>query len=159
MAAWRRDLGLGSPVPPRWAWLADAHLVAALVAAVPVWCVLGVTVGPQLRVPAGWSAWLALVLVQPLVEELVFRGALQGALLRRAPGRRVGPVTLANVGTTAVFVVWHLGAQPLAWALAVAIPSLVFGHLRERLASVWPAVMVHIVYNAGFGLTAWWVRG
>ncbi len=46
---------------------------------------------------------------------------------------------------------WHVGTQPLGWALAVAIPSLVFGHLRERFGSVWPAVIVHIVYNAGFG--------
>jgi hypothetical protein len=23
---------------------------------------------------------------------------------------------------------------------------------------VWPAVIVHIVYNAGFGMTAWWVQ-
>jgi hypothetical protein len=35
------------------------------------------------------------------------------------------------------------------------VPSLVFGHLRECFASVWPAVGVHVVYNAGFGLTAW----
>lgn len=117
------------------------------------------TLGPQLRVPAGWNAWLALVVVQPLAEELAFRGVLQGRLTRLAPGRRLGPVTLANLGTTAAFVFWHLGVQPPAWALAVAIPSLVLGHLRERLASVWPAVMLHIVYNVGFGLTAWCVHG
>ncbi|HUW00197.1 MAG TPA: CPBP family glutamic-type intramembrane protease [Gallionella sp.] len=38
-------------------------------------------------------------------------------------------------------------------------PSLVLGHLRERLGSVWPAMLVHAVYNAGFGLTAWLVVG
>lgn len=156
--SWRRDFGLVGPVPARWAWLADAHLAAALLAALPVWCALGATVGSQLRMPAGWSAWLALVFVQPLAEELAFRGVLQGWLLRLAPTRRLGPVTLANLGTTAAFVAWHVGTQPFLWALAVAIPSLVFGHLRERLGSVWPAVIVHIVYNAGFGLTAWWLR-
>ena len=41
--------------------------------------------------------------------------------------------------------------------VAVAVPSLVLGHLRERFASVWPAVGVHAVYNAGFGLIAWLV--
>jgi membrane protease YdiL (CAAX protease family) len=60
---------------------------------------------------------------------------------------------------TVAFVLLHLRAQPLAWALAVAAPSLVFGHLRERFGSVWPAVLVHAVYNAGFGLTAWWGHG
>ncbi len=157
-APWWGHLGLSGPVSPRGAWLADAHLLAALLAALPVWFALGFAFGPQLRAPAGWGAWIALAVVQPLAEELVFRGMLQGALLTRTSRRRLGPVTFANLGTTLLFVAWHLGAQPHAWALAVTVPSLVFGHLRERLASVWPAVMVHMVYNAGFGLTAWWVQ-
>ena len=73
----------------------------------------------------------------------------------RGQPRRLGPVTLANVLVTVAFVALHLRAQPLAWALAVAAPSLVLGHLRERMGSVWPPVLVHMVYNAGFGLTAW----
>jgi membrane protease YdiL (CAAX protease family) len=63
--------------------------------------------------------------------------------------------TLANVLVTVGFVALHLRSQPLAWALAVAAPSLVLGHLRERFGSVWPAMLVHVIYNAGFGLTAW----
>jgi hypothetical protein len=107
--------------------------------------------------------WMSFLLVQPLGEELVFRGIIQGQLLRMtrfngAP-RMLGPVTLANVLVTAGFVALHLRAQPLAWALAVAAPSLMLGHLRERLQSVWPAVLVHAIYNAGFGLTAWLVTG
>jgi membrane protease YdiL (CAAX protease family) len=94
----------------------------------------------------------------PLLEELVFRGLLQGRLLART-GRRLGPVTLANGLTTLVFVALHLVAQPLAWALAVALPSLVLGHLRERLHSVWPAIGTHAFYNAGFALTALLVQG
>ena len=46
----------------------------------------------------------------------------------------------------------------MAWALAVAVPSLVLGHLRERLVSVWPAVWLHMVYNAGFSGAAWVAR-
>ena len=89
-------------------------------------------------------------------SELLFRGLLQGQLLRLSQHgeelRRIGPVTWANGLTTLAFVALHLSAQPLAWALAVAValPSLVFGHLRERFASVWPAVGLHMVYNAGF---------
>ncbi|MEQ1667507.1 MAG: JDVT-CTERM system glutamic-type intramembrane protease, partial [Sulfuriferula sp.] len=74
---------------------------------------------------------------------------------RHGKTRRLGFVTLANVLVTLLFVVLHLRAQPLFWALAVVVPSLILGHLRERFASVWPAVLVHAVYNAGFGLTAW----
>ena len=109
-------------------------------------------------VPAGWLAWVSFVLIQPLLEELVFRGVLQGLALRlttdKGQPRRMGPITLANVLVTLVFVALHLQAQPLTWALAVVVPSLVLGHLRERLASVWPSVLVHAVYNTGFGLTA-----
>lgn len=152
------DSGLLRPVPGWWAWLADAHTLCALLLAVPVWLALGLGVGQRMHVAAGWLAWLSLVLMQPLAEELVFRGLLQGQLLRLSGARRIGPVTLANLATTAGFVAAHLWAQPPAWALAVAVPSLVFGHLRERLRSVWPAVAVHAIYNAGFGLTAWWAH-
>lgn len=137
-----------------WAWLGDAHVVASLVAALPVWLALGLAAGGHMRVAATWEAWASLVLVQPLAEELVFRGVLQGQLLRLGGGRRVGPVTLANLAVSAAFVALHLASQPLAWALATAVPSLLLGHLRERFGSVWPAVAVHALYNAGFGLVA-----
>ena len=68
------------------------------------------------------------------------------------------PARIANTATTLVFVVVHLPAQPAAWAVAVAVPSLVFGHLRERFGSVLPAVAMHAYYNAGFGLVAWLLR-
>jgi hypothetical protein len=142
-------------------WPPDTHLALALLAAIPVWLALAAWAGPQMRVPLGLWAWASLVLVQPLLEELVFRGLLQGqalAWLRRGgQPMRLGPVSLANLLVTLAFVALHLRAQPLAWALAVAVPSLVFGHLRERFASVWPAVGLHAFYNAGFGLTAWLV--
>lgn len=144
-----------------WAWLLDAHASLALLAAVPVWLVLLLWGNGHLRYPAGVPAWTSFLLLQPVLEELVFRGILQGQALRltarHGQPSRLGPVTLANVLVTLAFVALHLRAQPLAWALAVAGPSLVFGHLRERFDSVWPAVLVHAIYNAGFGLTAWLV--
>jgi membrane protease YdiL (CAAX protease family) len=140
---------------PARAWPPDAHLALALLLAVPVWIALGLLVGPLMYVPAGWTAWISFVLVYPALEELVFRGVLQGALLRLTRARRAGPVSWANGLVTVAFVAFHLPAQPLGWALAVAVPSLVLGHLRERFASVWPAVLAHAVYNAGFGMAAW----
>ena len=138
-------------------WPPDPHLALAL--AVPVWAALGLVAGPLMYVPPGWTAWMSFVLFYPIVEELLFRGVLQGEVLRLTSrdGRtlRLGPVSLANALVTLAFVAAHLPAQPLAWALAVAVPSLVFGHLRERFASVRPAVLVHVFYNAGFGLAAW----
>jgi hypothetical protein len=34
----------------------------------------------------------------------------------------------------------------------VAGPSLLLGHVRERLDSVWPAVLLHGWFNLGFSL-------
>ena len=156
-----RECGLQRPGPGWWAWLRDTHAALALLAAVPVWLALALWAGAYMRYPTGVWAWASLLLVQPVLEELVFRGILQGQALRLTAligePRRLGPVTLANVLVTVGFVALHLRAQPLAWALAVAGPSLVLGHLRERLGSVWPAMLVHAIYNAGFGLTAWMV--
>lgn len=152
-------MGLGRPHKALLTWPPDAHLVWAMLLALPVWVGLAVFAGQAMRAPLGAGAWLSLLLVQPLLEELVFRGVLQGwaldALTHRGRPRRLGPVTWANALVTVAFVLLHLGAQPLAWALAVAAPSLVLGHLRERLGSVWPCVAVHAVYNTGFGLVAW----
>ncbi len=139
--------------------LVDGHFAAALMVALPVWVALGLWAGGSMRVPAGVWAWLSLIVVQPFLEELVFRGLLQGQALRLIASdgqpRRLGSITVANVLVTISFVLLHLRAQPLAWALAVAGPSLVLGHLRERFSSLWPCVLVHAFYNAGFGLTAW----
>jgi uncharacterized protein len=158
-----QECGLTRPQPALTAWPPDAHLALAIALALPVWVTLGLLVGGRMHVPSGWTAWASFVLVQPLLEELVFRGILQGHALRltarQGVARRLGPVTLANVLVSVGFVALHLRAQPLAWALAVLVPSLVLGHLRERMGSVWPAVLVHAVYNAGFGLTAWLAHG
>ena len=153
-----QDCALVLPPRNQCAWLVDAHFVAAAMAAMPVWLGLGMAVGERMQVVAGWSAWISFVLVLPLVEELLFRGLLQGQLLRLSSARRMGPLTLANIWTTMGFVALHLPAQPLPWALAVAVPSLVFGHLRERFGSVFPAMLMHALYNTGFALTAAWVH-
>lgn len=152
--ALRRECGLVTPPSGWWRWLGDAHVLASLLAALPVWLALGMTMGGRMQVAHTWGAWLSLVLVQPIAEELVFRGVLQGQLLRLGGTRGAGPFTWANLATTAGFVGLHLISQPLAWALAIAAPSLLLGHLRERFGSVLPAMFVHAFFNAGFGLVA-----
>lgn len=161
--AWARPLareaGLRRPVA---GWWQDPHWRLACWAALPVWVALALVVGPHMRAPVGAWAWLSLVLVQPLLEELVLRGLVQGLALglstRHGVALRLGPLSLANALTTGLFVALHLPHQPLPWALAVALPSLVLGHLRERLGSVWPGVLLHAIYNLGFGLAAWGAR-
>jgi uncharacterized protein len=155
----RHSLGLRRPGPGWFQWLADSHFVFAALAAAPAWVALAHLAGERMQADTAIAALVSLVLVQPVVEELVFRGALQGYLLERVSGRWIGPVSIANLGTTTAFVALHLLAQPPAWAVAVAVPSLVFGHLRERYGSVLPAIALHSIYNAGFAVTAWWVHG
>jgi membrane protease YdiL (CAAX protease family) len=140
------------------AWPPDPHLTLAVLAAIPAWLALALALGARMRSPSGYAAWASLVLVQPAIEELVFRGVLQGQLLRLTAARKLGPLTLANLLVTVGFVAMHLPVQPPGWALAVAVPSLVFGHLRERFDSVAPAMAMHAFYNAGFGLAAWLAR-
>lgn len=166
-----------SPTPRAWAlalvqdaglqwppagWWQDRHWRLACRAALPVWAALALLPASYLRAPTDTWAWVSLVLVQPLLEEGVFRGLVQGLALgltvRHGTLLRLGPLSVANALTTALFVAMHLPHQPLAWALAVALPSLVLGHLRERLGSVWPCVLLHAFYNLGFGLTAWGAR-
>lgn len=154
----RGAFGLGRPDPGWLHWLRDRHFVLAALAAVPVWIALGELVGGRMQANLALPALVSLVVVQPVVEELVFRGALQGHLLARGWTRRIGPVSSANLGTTVAFVALHFMAQPPAWAIAVAVPSLVFGHVRERAGSVLPAIALHALYNAGFAVTAWWAH-
>jgi len=139
-------------------WLGDPHFVIAVLAAMPVWVALGLVAGDRMRPSGTLMALISFLVVQPIVEELVFRGALQGHLLGRGWTRRIGPVSSANLVTTTAFAALHLLAQPPAWAIAVAVPSLVFGHLRERFTSVLPSIALHSIYNAGFAFAAWCVQ-
>lgn len=150
--------GLALPPDRGWRGFTDTHLVLAAAAALPVLSVLTAAIGPAMHAPAGWQAWASFVLAQPVLEELVFRGIVQGELLQWTGARKAGPVTQANLWTSLAFTVAHFLVQPPAWALAVAIPSLVFGHLRDRLRSAWPAVVLHGLYNLGFALAATWAR-
>ena len=93
------------------------------------------------------------VLVYPLLEEIVFRGGLQGALLGvPALSRRRLRLSGANLLASVAFALSHLWSQPPLWAAAVFVPSLAFGHLYERHRRVAPAFALHAFYNAGFYL-------
>ena len=130
----------------------DLQFALALAAGPVAWGAL-LWVGLLPRGSRDWPALLMLVALQPLAEELVFRGVLQGWAGASAWGRRrFAGLSAANLAASAAFVAAHLAAQPPAWALAVALPSLVFGHFRDRHDSVWPAVALHAWYNAGFFL-------
>lgn len=104
--------------------------------------------GPTLRV---LLALLAIV-VAPLGEELVFRGALLAGFMRRMPA------LWAVAATALIFGCAHLPDFRFAW---YAIPSLVIvgialGWMRLQARSLWPAVVLHATNNA-VAVVAWFL--
>lgn len=96
-----------------------------------------------------WKLWLSLVIWQPVVEEILFRGILQGQLKKTAWGPRSWlNITAANVVTSILFAAIHLVSNAPLFALAVFVPSLVFGYFRDSCNSVYPPILLHSVFNA-----------
>jgi uncharacterized protein len=151
------DIAHAIGLAPAGPFLRERCFLLALLAGVVFWCGLAWCVPLQpISLPQllSWPFW-ALVVWHPFAEELSFRGFLQGQLLDHTWGRRtVAGLSCANGLTTTLFVLGHFWQHPPLWALAVAAPSLVFGYVRDRYSSVYPAIMLHMIYNAGyFGLT------
>jgi len=101
----------------------------------------------------GLALFLSLVLIQPVIEELLFRGAIQGYLLQTSfGGWSLHGVSIANVLTTILFAAAHLVYQPPIWAAGVLVPSLFFGYFRDRTGSVVSPIVLHISFNGMFFL-------
>ena len=151
---WMHDFGLRLG----WGWVADPRFGLALLAGVVFWLALA-----WLDVPGplfGPAALLSLVLLQPLLEELLFRGQLQGWLAARPWGRRqFGGFTLANMVVTLLFTALHFFSHPPLWAAGVLVPSLLYGYFRDRHDSVVPAIALHVFYNAGYFLLPLFWKG
>lgn len=142
------EIGLAWPQPGPLGW--------RFVGALAIGAAIGAVIGLQTPDPvaAGWIVFASLLLWQPLIEELLFRGIIQGYLARTELGaREKAGVSLGNVATSSVFVLAHLINQPPAWALAVFFPSLLFGYFRDRTGSVWPSLLLHTSFNAAFFLS------
>lgn len=115
--------------------------------------------------PMWWAdELLAGGVIAPVVEEFFFRGLLLVALftvvrrlLRRPDADGILPAgTIAVIASAGLFVLVHQLAAPLTTdaALALALLGLTTGTLVMLTGRVWPAVLVHMVYNlSGVGLT------
>jgi len=130
----------------------DRHFQMAVAAGPLVWLLIGLWGLAPAGNGGGLDARSLLLvgLVYPWLEEMAFRGALQGGLSRwRALRRGCGGITVANFITSGVFVAAHLFAYTVPWALAVFFPSLVFGYFRDRYHSILPSAVLHMFYNTG----------
>lgn len=90
-----------------------------------------------------------------LVEEVAFRGLLQGQLLKTTWGAyRLLTITIANAVTSVAFTALHFLHHPPIWALGVVAPSLALGWLRERHRDTWSPMAAHGVFNLEFFVAA-----
>ena len=100
--------------------------------------------------PSGTAGWVVVVVLAvvgaPLVEELFFRGLLQGAFTRR-----VGAVPALFV-TALIFSFAHvLNEGPLA-PLALFPMAVVLGYLRYRTGRLAAGMVAHALFNASLFL-------
>ena len=131
----------------------DPLFISALAAALLFWAILGFY-GMWHPMPVREilsPRFLFLTLLQPFIEELLFRGFLQGQWLDTQWGKssRAG-ITAANGLTSFLFVFGHFVSHPPEWAIAVFFPSIIFGYFRDRHQSLYPSILLHIFYNAGY---------
>ncbi len=93
---------------------------------------------------------MLLILVYPVLEEIAFRGALQGWLRSKSWGlRQRSGVTVANILTSIVFTAAHIVRRPILWSAGVVFPSLIFGFFRDRYGNLYAPIALHIFYNSG----------
>ena len=119
--------------------------VAKGVAVLAFTALTGVEHSPQGVYAAGGSggivslvtATFLIGIVVPLGEEFLFRGVMVTALLR------YGSI-IAVVGSALVFALLHGISIIFPAAL---VQGLVAGEIYRRSGSIWPAVVVHMVYN------------
>jgi membrane protease YdiL (CAAX protease family) len=132
----------------------DRFFIGALLLALPVWLLIYFTsILPLPGRDFTPQQLLLLGLIFPLLEELAFRGLVQGFLLRfpHLAMRHIG-VTSANGVTSLLFAAAHLFHQPPVIAALTLFPSLIFGELRDRFGSTRPSMFMHVYYNMGLFL-------
>ena len=102
-----------------------------------------------------WLDASTAVIVSPALEELLFRGVVLVAVYRIARRGFDGAV-LAVVASTAAFVAMHVITSGLSgWdqPVALTIVGATLGTLVILTGRLWPAILVHVVYNlSGVGL-------
>ncbi len=91
------------------------------------------------------------ILLYPILEEIVFRGYLQSTLLKyKIFLTSIIGISYANLITSIVFASLHLLNNIPTIALAIFVPSLIFGFFYQRYNSVVPSILLHIYYNTIF---------
>lgn len=85
---------------------------------------------------------LGVIVLAPLVEEVLYRGVLLGALVQWMPK------ALAIVVSAAAFAYAHHGSTPTELLWLIGALGLLLGHFRLRTDSLVPGVFLHAANNA-----------
>lgn len=93
--------------------------------------------------------FLAVVLMAPLVEELLFRGVIYDALCLFVPA-----------GAAVVFQAMLFGSThgTLLWILYSGLIGCVLGYVRKRTDSLWPCILMHSAFNGSSYLFTWFAQ-
>lgn len=88
---------------------------------------------------------ISAVLIAPVLEEIIFRGLVQSALLDLLGTARRWPIIFI---AGALFSLMHM--QGVSWhALpGLFLLGLILGWLYETHRSLWPCIIVHVLFNA-----------
>ncbi|MFC1588875.1 JDVT-CTERM system glutamic-type intramembrane protease [Pseudomonadota bacterium] len=132
------------------AFYRDAHFYLAVIAGVVVlWFIHDLMPVFKSESALQWPLLLSILLWQPFVEELLFRGLIQGQLSRYKYAQQlIFKLTVANIATSVLFVATHVIGTPAIWSLTVFFPSLLFGYFRDKYNSVYPSMILHSAYNS-----------
>ena len=83
---------------------------------------------------------ISITIMAPLVEELLFRGAIQGYMLRKGM-KPLHAILIAS----AIFGIVHMNPIQIPFAFAI---GLIFGWLYYRTGSVVPGIVGHFINNS-----------
>ena len=83
---------------------------------------------------------LSITIMAPLVEELLFRGAIQGYMLRKG----MKPLYTILIAS-AIFGIVHMNPIQIPFAFAI---GMIFGWLYYRTGSVVPGIVGHFINNS-----------
>ena len=150
-------LGL-RPFATRWSWLAPACILLLSVVLDEgllrlIRALTGIDLTPQTShviaalaktLPLALAATVAIGLLGPLAEELLFRGLIYGYV-----DGRFGP-RAAWATSSILFALAHVEPAHIMLVLPIGI---LLGWVRQRSESLWPCVVAHMANNT---IVVWW---
>ena len=82
-----------------------------------------------------------LIIVSAVVEEIIFRGAIFGLLVKKLNSKQT------IIITSILFSIAHIFLHSPLWALLVFFPGILYGVLRDSHGTPVSAIFLHLIYN------------